>query len=687
MKLLKALDQAHTGNGASRLLRRSLYILLPGLALLLVALFGSLYFRYHLMIEEVGEDLHEHLDEASKRLQAKGINAAIVAQWLADALEAGLFSDPSQAAQLCRQVLDGVPSFSRVYAIFRNPQNVELAHDRIIAFERDYAMGGEIVESSKLGSSTDLLVYRNLWQAAQDGKKTTLSSFSYYKFDDDRLIIGEMRPVILNDVFLGAVGVNQQLLGLERLFEDSPSVVNAEYLLMNEEGKVLAEAVGKEGWRLPVDARAVNRSGGLQHNLEILSTKANGARPGKVALELKAFLSPHVGIYEDPVSGENYFLTTSSLPALGWFLYMIVPYGEKVSPILWSLLVETLVYFVALIAIVVGAWFTARMLARSFLREGDELGRLLEKSYVSDAELDRWRNTLLWLKPQEQSIANLVTYRFEVERARNGLLFDFEKSIDLQVSEQNAVVSMRNSLDQLIKGIEEIVITSDTLSEAMGVLSRNANDAVSDVKMSQDELIHMQSIMQSLTGATRSISQRLTAMNEKVSNIGKVVETITKIADYTHLLSLNAAMEAEKAGEYGSGFSVVAQEIRRLADQISFATMDIERMVQDVQVAVATSIIDVDKYTEEVRRSVHEVNHLSSQFASMMNGVLALGPRFESARLGVKSQFSGAHHVHEAVLQLSQDAERAREFGSGLRGLTVQMRDVLTEISKRSSSL
>ncbi|WP_229417330.1 methyl-accepting chemotaxis protein, partial [Massilia sp. Root418] len=69
--------------------------------------------------------------------------------------------------------------------------------------------------------------------------------------------------------------------------------------------------------------------------------------------------------------------------------------------------------------------------------------------------------------------------------------------------------------------------------------------------------------MQHMVSATDSISAKLAALSEKASNINSVLTTITKVADQTNILSLNAAIEAEKAGEAGRGFSVVATEIRR----------------------------------------------------------------------------------------------------------------------------
>ena len=66
--------------------------------------------------------------------------------------------------------------------------------------------------------------------------------------------------------------------------------------------------------------------------------------------------------------------------------------------------------------------------------------------------------------------------------------------------------------------------------------------------------------------------------------------------DQTNLLSLNAAIEAERAGESGLGFAVVAREIRRLADQTSVATLDIERMVKDMTTAVASGVMGMDHF-------------------------------------------------------------------------------------------
>src|SRR4028118_381836 len=130
---------------------------------------------------------------------------------------------------------------------------------------------------------------------------------------------------------------------------------------------------------------------------------------------------------------------------------------------------------------------------------------------------------------------------------------------------------------------------------------------------SQNDLNRMETVMRQLSNATASIATKLGVMSEKANNINSIVTTITKVADQTNLLSLNAAIEAEKAGKYGSGFAVVAREIRRLADQTAVATLDIEKRVKEMQAAVSTGVTEMNNFTEEVNESVEDVESVSWQ--------------------------------------------------------------------------
>src|SRR5213083_3554305 len=167
----------------------------------------------------------------------------------------------------------------------------------------------------------------------------------------------------------------------------------------------------------------------------------------------------------------------------------------------------------------------------------------------------------------------------------------------------------------------------------------------------------MESTMRQIMDASGSITGKLAVLNEKTTNINSVVTTITRVADQTNLLSLNAAIEAEKAGEYGRGFAVVATEIRRLADQTAVATYDIEQMVKEIQSAVSAGVMGMDKFSEEVRRGMREVQEVGGQLSQVIQQVQALAPRVESVNEGMQAQASGAEQITQALTQLSEAAQ------------------------------
>ena len=204
----------------------------------------------------------------------------------------------------------------------------------------------------------------------------------------------------------------------------------------------------------------------------------------------------------------------------------------------------------------------------------------------------------------------------------------------------------------------EISATSKELVETMDDVAAVAEHSALLAGLGQDGLTHMEETMRRVMEAAASINAKLSVLSAKASNISHVVTTITKVADQTNLLSLNAAIEAEKAGEYGRGFAVVATEIRRLADQTAVATYDIDQMVKEIQSAVAGGVMGMDKFSEEVRRGMHDVQQVASQLTQVIKHVRDLAPRVESVKEGMHAQASGAEQITESLNQLSEAAQQ-----------------------------
>ena len=207
----------------------------------------------------------------------------------------------------------------------------------------------------------------------------------------------------------------------------------------------------------------------------------------------------------------------------------------------------------------------------------------------------------------------------------------------------------------------EIFATSRDLVRTMNEVSLVSEQAATLAGSGQSGLTRMEDTMQDVMDAAGSVSGKLAILNEKAGNINQVVTTITKVADQTNLLSLNAAIEAEKAGEYGRGFSVVATEIRRLADQTAVATYDIELMVKEIQSAVAAGVMGMDKFSDQVRRGMSEVQQVGTQLSQIIAQVQALAPRFQMVNEGMQAQANSAEQINQALLQLSEAAQQTVE--------------------------
>src|ERR1700676_1802117 len=267
------------------------------------------------------------------------------------------------------------------------------------------------------------------------------------------------------------------------------------------------------------------------------------------------------------------------------------------------------------------------------------------------------------------SIVLAVLICYSVVRAINWLIAQVRRSA-LQVASsvteiaatakehQAASAETASATSEIGATSKEIAATSKVLLKTINDVTEGAEQTANMAGTGQNGLARMEATMRQVMEAGGAVNAKLGVLNEKASNINQVVTTITKVADQTNLLSLNAAIEAEKAGEHGRGFAVVATEIRRLADQTAIASYDIEQLVKEMQSAVSAGVMGMDKFSEEVRRGVTEVEQVSEQLAQIIGQVQALTPQFEAVNEGMQSQSTGAQRISEAFAQLTESAQQ-----------------------------
>lgn len=252
--------------------------------------------------------------------------------------------------------------------------------------------------------------------------------------------------------------------------------------------------------------------------------------------------------------------------------------------------------------------------------------------------------------------------------------------------QQTTVTKQMESTQRVNRSVEEISTVSENLVSTMEQVASMSNETAEFATSGQEGLERMKNAIGNMEDASKSISGKLEVINEKATSITSVVTTITKVADQTNLLSLNAAIEAEKAGEYGRGFTVVAREIRRLADQTAVATLDIEKTVQDMQTAVSAGVMEMDAFIKEVRHSAEDVARISEQLDRIIEQVKVLSPNFDQVTQSMQSQTGRARGISRAVGQLTEEmtqtAEGLKESFEAIEQLNDAARGLQDEVSR-----
>ncbi len=217
-----------------------------------------------------------------------------------------------------------------------------------------------------------------------------------------------------------------------------------------------------------------------------------------------------------------------------------------------------------------------------------------------------------------------------------------------------ALGGQHEATERAASSVQQVAATITAQAATLAGVVDAFREATTVAASGRRELAAMAEAMRRMEEGSAGVSERLGAIRDSAALVNEVVTTITRIADQTNLLSLNASIEAEKAGELGRGFAVVAREVRRLADQTAVATVDIEHMVRRMQEAVGGGVTETTAFAEEVRRSADDVDRVGRELSLLIERFETLGPVLDALLEGMEDQASLAGGAEAVVADLAQ---------------------------------
>jgi len=384
--------------------------------------------------------------------------------------------------------------------------------------------------------------------------------------------------------------------------------------------------------------------------------------------------------------GEPIVSVWSYIPAFRWGMQVKQDRTEAYAIIDQQRLASSLLLALTVASVAWVAWSVARSISRPIREAAFVADRVAAGDLTASCDGKAPGEAGMLLQAIRKMTTDLRSLIGRIQRSSVALMSTATEISATSKQQEQTVYDYGASTNEAAAAVNEISATSQELLRTMNEVNQLVRQTTQMASTGQESLGGMDRTMRQLAESTGSIGAKLSVISERAANINLVVTTITKVADQTNLLSINAAIEAEKAGEYGLGFLVVAREIRRLADQTAVATLDIERMVKEMQYSVSAGVMEMDKFSEQVRQVVSEVQLIGGQLGQIIKAVQGLDQRFDQVTEGMRVQSQGADQIREAMHRLSDGANQTsvslREFNKATDHLREAVGGLKEEVSR-----
>ncbi|MDY7006037.1 MAG: methyl-accepting chemotaxis protein [Cyanobacteriota bacterium] len=263
-------------------------------------------------------------------------------------------------------------------------------------------------------------------------------------------------------------------------------------------------------------------------------------------------------------------------------------------------------------------------------------------------------------------------------------IVNFSTGISTTIIQQELTAAQQaSSVNETTTTMDELGASSQTTAEQAAAAVAAAKKALNLAEEGTEAVDISLEGMASLSEKVGAIAQQIARLSEQTNQIGNISQLVSDLANQTNMLALNAAVEAVRAGEHGKGFTIVASEIRKLADESRKSAEKIYTLVFDIQTLINSTVMATEAGTQNVESGVKISQQAATAFNGVKEAINNVVLNNQQISFNVKQQALAIQQVVDAMNELNTGAQ---ETASGL-GQTKQGVEKLNEVSKELKSI
>lgn len=542
-----------------------------------------------------------------------------------------------------------------------------------------YGDNGEVVDISE----------RRYYQTSLSGERGLMSpSQSVNAADGDRLIMVTSVPIMEKNRVTGVIVAVGDADFLSLIVEDITFGEQGYAYMIDEMGTVVAH-------RNRDMIRDFFNPVTLVENDPSLLTVAN---------QFNEMLSTEAGVGSYTFNNENMYVGYNAIGDTGWRLVVTADEQEvlaSVDELQWTTLIMTgLAILVAIIlTYIVGSRISKPILSVS--ESAKKIGALDLREDV-DQSLLKTKDEVGQLAASLQSVTENMRQVIQqindsagnVSAASEQLTATSEQSArateEVAATIQDIADGAENQAENTEAGSEKAYQLGDIV-ELEQVVVNQLNQAFEDVNRAvsegMSEVARLAALSDKTSKSTKEVEIGINSTNDSSQRISEASNVIANIAEQTNLLALNAAIEAARAGEAGKGFSVVAEEIRKLAEQSTESTASIDAIVKELQTNAERSVTVMSDVSKVIEEQLASVQLTKTKYEQIETAMMTSNHAVDSLNDTGKQMAAIKEEIVSSLENLSAIAEENSAATEEVSAATEQQTSSMEEISRSSLSL